>query len=346
MELQLRLTPDEERRLSVRPIDDPRAYDTWLLAMHHGRTFSKEGIDRAIRLTKHALAMIGDNALLYAALGYFYWGRYDFNISHDEETLREAERFAAKALDLSPDLGQAAFAMGLVKYKRGDVQGFVRYALRAWELDRSSDAATFLGFVLVGCVTESRRFADDAVARDPLVFTTIWARAAVDLFAGRFEEAFERLRGAADQLAPGDPFAGWWLAQAAAYAGREADALELAQQMAQMNAGSWSDWCAVLSFALSGDRDGVQALLTRTNLRETARTDEYYPVFLANCLTRVGDHAEALEWLQQAIQWGFTNHRFLARENRFLAPLRSHARFEALMNEARERERAFEVEAR
>lgn len=345
-ELQLKLTPDEERRLAARPIADPWAYDVWLLAMHKGRTFSKEGIDSAIRLTNQALAMIGDNALLYAALGYFYWGLYDFNISHDEATLREAERFAAKALELNPELAQAQFAMGLVRYKRGDMQSFVRYAVRAWQLDRSSDAGSFLGFGLaeVGRITEARRFADDAVARDPLVFTTLWARATVDLFAGNFVEALERLRQAASELAPGDPFAGWWLAQAAAYAGNDAEARLHAEQSAALNTGFWSDWCTLFDLAWSDDRDAVMAMLDRTNLRETASTDEYYPVFLANCLTRVGEHDAALQWLEQAITWGFTNHRFLAEENRLLAPLHGLPRFEALLEDARQRERAFQLD--
>lgn len=344
-ELQVRLTPDEERRLSARPIDDARAYDVWLLAMQQGRTFSKEGIERAIKLTNQALSMIGDNALLYSGLGYFYWGRYDFNISHDDDTLRQAEHFATKSLALDPNLGQALLAMGLVNYKRGDMQSFARHAKRAWELDRSSDASAFLGFCLgeVGRIPEARRYADDAVAKDPLVFTTSWARATVELFDGRFDEAVARLRRAAQDFAPGDPFAGWWLAQFAAYAGSDADAREQSEDVAKMNAGFWSDWCAVFHRSLQQDRNGLQELLSRTNLRDTARTDEYYPLFLANCLARVGDHDEALAWLEQAVRWGFTNHRFLSEHDRFLEPLRGYARFQAVIDDARRREAVFEV---
>jgi hypothetical protein len=55
---------------------------------------------------------------------------------------------------------------------------------------------------------------NDAVARDPLMFVAHFGRAAVDLFDGRVDAARARLRKAADELAPGDAFAGWWLAQA------------------------------------------------------------------------------------------------------------------------------------
>jgi hypothetical protein len=51
----------------------------------------------------------------------------------------------------------------------------------------------------------------------------------------------------------------------------------------------------------------------------------------------------ALEWLERAIVWGFSNHRFLSEHSRFLAPLRGDPRFEALLERAREKERAFVV---
>ena len=93
--------------------------------------------------------------------------------------------------------------------------------------------------------------------------------------------------------------------------------------------------------ALEGDQDRVHDVLNNTNLREMANTDEYYPLFLANALTRAGDTDEALRWLEQAISWGFTNHRFLSHHDRFLEPLRDDQRFQALMETAQERERAF-----
>jgi hypothetical protein len=72
-------------------------------------------------------------------------------------------------------------------------------------------------------------------------------------------------------------------------------------------------------------------------------TDEYFPCYYAACLAWVGEIDEALRWLEQAVSWWFSNHEFLARHNRFLAPLRGDSRFEALINKAREKERTFEV---
>lgn len=343
--LKVTLTPEEKRRLAAAPTSDARAYEAWLRARHEALAFTREGIERALQLTNQALAIVGDNALLYAALGYFGWVAYDFGISHDADTLVRAEASATKALGLNPDLSQARLAMGLVRYKRGDMQGGVRHYERAAELDRNCDALWILGFNLseVGRTVEACRYADEALARDPLTWTTSLGRAAVDLFEGRFEEALSRFRDSVERLAPGEPFSGWWLAQAAAYAGHEDEARTVFEQITKMGAGLWSDFGELGLHALRGDQVRVREVLQTTNLREVARTDEYYPLFLANALAPVGDTDEALEWLEQAISWGFTNHRFLSQHDRFLAPLRGEPRFQALMDRAREKERAFEV---
>ena len=72
-----------------------------------------------------------------------------------------------------------------------------------------------------------------------------------------------------------------------------------------------------------------------------AKTDEWYPNFLATVFARIGDFDRALEYLEYGVAWGFSCHRFLAEYNRFLAPLRGQPRFEALLEKARAQERAF-----
>jgi hypothetical protein len=61
------------------------------------------------------------------------------------------------------------------------------------------------------------------------------------------------------------------------------------------------------------------------------------------CLAKTGDHQGALDWLERAVNWGFYSHRFLSELSPFLAPLRGHPRFDALMRVVREKERAFEA---
>lgn len=62
----------------------------------------------------------------------------------------------------------------------------------------------------------------------------------------------------------------------------------------------------------------------------------------AGC-SHCGWTGEALYWLANAIQLGFLNHRFLATIDPFLAALRGDTRFEALMDRAREKQRALKM---
>jgi non-specific serine/threonine protein kinase len=75
----------------------------------------------------------------------------------------------------------------------------------------------------------------------------------------------------------------------------------------------------------------------------TKATDEYYPLFVANALACVNEFDEALSFVEMAISKGFTNYQFLSQHNRFLAPLRGNARFQQLMELARQKQEAFEI---
>jgi len=340
------LTPDESRRLAARPIGDVRAYDAWLRARNEMLTFTSAGFDHASLLVNRALEIVGENALLRAGQGYFHALAYDFGISHEPETLTSAESHAARALELDPALGLAHLAMGWVRYKRGEYPAALRLFRRAVELDRMTDGLFVLAFGLgeVGRVAEGRRLAEEAVAMDPLNQMSGFARGAVEFFDGRFEEAATWFRRYLDTVAPGAPLLLWWLAQALAYSGREDEARPIFAQVAAAEAGMFSALSTLWAIAADGAGDRLrQALDADDGVQEAARTDEWYPNFIAACLARVGDYEGAIDWLERAVAWAFSNDRFLGEYSPFLAPLRGHPRFEALLERAREKQRAFEV---
>ena len=63
--LKIALTPDDDRQIAERPINDIRAYEYYLRAKHEILTFTEEGLDRGIDLLLRALDLVGENALLY-----------------------------------------------------------------------------------------------------------------------------------------------------------------------------------------------------------------------------------------------------------------------------------------
>jgi len=344
--LKLRLTPDEERQLRSRPIPDVRAYDAYLRAYYEVWTFTPEGFDRAFRLLDQILDQAGEFALIHAGYGWFQALAYDFGISHDPDTLAQAERHATRALELDPALGLAYCALGYVRYKQGDIPAYVKLALRALALDRNTIALWMLAFSLAetGHLAQARRFAEEAVTGDPLNAMSRFAQGAVEFFDGRFEEAASCFRRSLEIIGPGEPILLWWRAQALSYLGREDEAAPYFDKVIATDARPLSALSRLWRLAAGGDRDGFRkALESDTQLIETARTDEWFPNFIAACLARLGDHAGAIEWLERAVGWGFSNHRFLGELSPFLAPLRGDSRFQALLEDARRREKALDV---
>jgi hypothetical protein len=200
-----------------------------------------------------------------------------------------------------------------------------------------------LGAVLaeVGKVDEGRRYADASIDVSPLTFFPWFFRSLVDLFDCRAEDAYIRIRDARNRLAAGEPFAGWWVAQMAAFAGREEDAQKEFDDVARMDGGMWSEFSRLFGCALSADTAAVNRQLEGSRVADVAKTDELYPIIIASALARVGDNVGALDWLERAIGWGFTNDRFLLDGNRFFAPLKREPRFDALIARAREKRMAF-----
>ncbi len=335
--LKIELSPQENKQMAARPIQDSKAYDFWIQAMYEFRKFSGNAIEKGILLVKRALDIEGENARLYASLGYLYWAAYDFGLYYNIDTLNLVDQYASQSLLLNPDNAQALFAKGLSCYKRGDMSGFIRHATPAISLGMESEAQSMYAFILceIGRPDLALPYAEKALESDPLTFLPWWARAATDLFLGKPQEAYHRIRDARNRLAPGEPFAGWWVAQMAAYAGKFEEAYLEFKQVAASDGGMWSDFCSLFKMALDNDKGSVRRHLQETRLKEFAQTDEYYPLFLANALARIGDRDEALKMINQAINWGFCNCIFLSDHNIFLHPLKEDPNFKALIERAR-----------
>ena len=335
------LTPEEDRRLAARPFEDVRALDCYLRAMQHVRTFTEANLDRALQLIDNARSMVGERALLCAALALIHWQYHNAGIRLDEETLRAADASADRAVELDAELSAGFLAKGLVAYTRGRMADAARHFAHAGRLDANSDALTFLSYVcaLADRPDLARAYADQAIDVDPLNPWALWGRGMCEFVCGDLPAAVDRFRtGIA--LAPEDPLLMFFMTAAHVYSGRNGEALALIGQIAERWP-SYTPWASMYAGALRGDREAVCAAVA--DLEAYAARDKEMSWQCASCLAAVGERDEALQWLANAIKLGFVNHRFLATRDTFLAPLRGDPRFEGLMDQAREKQRAFEV---
>ena len=84
----------------------------------------------------------------------------------------------------------------------------------------------------------------------------------------------------------------------------------------------------------------MDALVT-PSLEATVTRDGQSAWNVAACYAKLGDRA--LSWLEDAISRDLIPVQFLAIVDPFMASLRGDPRFEALMDQARARQRSFEV---
>ncbi len=337
--LKERLGPEDSQRIGHRATQDTRVLEAWMRAMYEGRSWTQEGILNGFRIAEEALAKLGEDALLHAALGYLHYAEYDFGLRFEEAALKDAEAHSLRAIELCPELSQAHLAMGLVHYKRGNLAGFLRSSGRAVALERNGDALAWhaLALVELGRRDSALLHADEAISRDPLTWWCHAVRGIVDLCDGQLEALAARHRDTVPRLAPEEPVARWWLAMAESYAGHVDQAIPAFRFVEDMDAGIFSDFSRLERLVLQGQAAPALEFLDASRLRDVARTDEYFPLVLANCLALAGHREEALDWLDQSICWLMVDPGF-HRNNPHLRALHGVPRFEALMVKARERQ--------
>ena len=101
--LKMRLSPEEDRKLAARPIDNVEAFECYQRARYEIYKFTGDGLDRARELIETAIALVGDNELLYASLGTLYWQYVNAAIKPDDGYIERAEELARKVFSLNPD---------------------------------------------------------------------------------------------------------------------------------------------------------------------------------------------------------------------------------------------------
>jgi tetratricopeptide (TPR) repeat protein len=212
--LSVTLTPEEQRRLSGRPTSDPRALDAWFRVRHVILGLTKPELDCARQLASEALALAGDYAPLHAALGWVLVNYSYLDIDLDEKTLARAEYHAARALELEPELAHGHYVRSFARCQRGNVQGAVESLKTGLAIERHGDLLSALGYFVAeaGRTAEARRYADEAIAVDPLIWWRHGVRAYADLLSGDIHEAHARTSESVERHGAGQPFPLFWMA--------------------------------------------------------------------------------------------------------------------------------------
>ncbi len=276
--------------------------------------WTQEPIERARRFFSAGLEILGENALLHAGLGFA-----SFRLAHIvpgamDDYMREAADSAQRSLDLDPDLVTAHVLSGLVDWKRGSIGSALRHFKDALQADPDDDDAltwAVFCFAEVGDLEFVELHVNRLVLVDPLNSLTRFVEGVAALLGARLTEASDAFeKSLALDSGPGSTNTVAFAAFTDFRLGNVEDARERLQQMAQMGQDDvWTHLGAGLLAAIEG-----QPIQLPEHVVNDSRKDETFSWFIAECYSILGRNEEVIEWLDHALEWGFSNVSFLTGE--------------------------------
>lgn len=342
--LQLQLTAEERQQLAARPVGNLHAYECYLQARQAAFRWRQDAIDLAVRLLHNGLAVVGDNAELYAALGRVHLQYREAGIDLSERPLRDAEHCAQKVLALDSWSASGIQLRGWIHYSNARIQEAVRDLKRAHEVDPNNpDTLALLSncYLISGRVSFARPLIDQLLAVDPLTPLTRCMPGFADLMEGNLRAAVAPYRQMVE-MDPGNPMARLFYAGILALNGRSSEVSAIAETVPpQVKDTIPARLTLFLAHALAGDQSAALAVLT-PEVEAIANATDVLPRFLAQGYAAASMPDRAIHWLSIAVDRGFINYPFLAYHDPFLKTLRKEPGWRPLLARVRERWEAFE----
>ena len=317
--LAVRLSEDEQKRLTKRYTENTEAYQLYLKGRFDWNKYTEEGFMKSIEFFKQALEKDPNYALAYSGLADSYSLLGEASFLPPKESFQNARIYAEKALKLDEALSEAHLSLGIVKlFYNWDVPGAARELLRAKELDSHNvQVYHFNGHRLE---FESRF--EEAIAEfergvdvDPtnLIINTELANAYY--FARQFDAAVAQCRKTLE-LDPNFATASVWLAQAYEQKGMYQEALTELNKVRAV-AETWSFFIAEVGCSEAGLGHRAEAEKSIKELEERMTREYVDPSLIAYIYIVLGDKDQAFAWLEKGYQERSGNMPWIKIEPKF-----------------------------
>ncbi len=329
--IQVKLTPYEQKLLSDKPPVNPEAYDAYLKGNFNWYKLTPQSLETALKYYELAVQLDSGYALGYAGIALVWIGRAQNGYIPYTKALKEIKPVAAKALKLDSTLAEVHYTLGTVK-----AWGEWKWQQSANEFEKAikinpnfAEARISYSHLLfyLNRPEEGMNQIKQALKLDPFnsLFQGFYA---MDLmFARRFDDAIKVLEKIL-LIAPHDPIA--------------LSTLKSAYHQEHLYKKALEVWR--ISFEASGDREAVD-LLNKGNAEggysaalkkiaelmiQRSKTRFVTPWQIATLYTRAGMNKEALDWLEKAYDAHDPNMPYLSVDPIF-DKIRDNTRFKMLI---------------
>jgi TolB-like protein len=331
-EINVQLTPGEQARLTSAQSVNPEAHDAYLKGRYFFNRPSDENLSKAIKQFEEAVRLDSSFAPAYSGLSDAYlWAAFNEGVITATEGKSKAKAAAEKALALNPASAEAHTSLANYKsWYEHDWAGAEKEFRRAIELNPNLAFAHDQFGLTLACqgrfdesIVEGRR----AVELDPLDPAIAIDNTMALVGQGQFQKAQDEARRGAE-LDPTFFFPqmqfGWFDLQQ----GNARAAVPKLEKAAAMEAPPFVT--AYLGYAYGAAGDKAKALATIEEIKKKGVGNFVPPFNLALVYLGLGDHALALDYLEQA-QAADSQWMMYLKVDRIFDPLRADPRFVALM---------------
>ena len=333
-EVQVKLTRSEEAQLSRGRSVHPEAHEAYLKGRHLWNQRTPEALQRAIEYFQRAVERDPSYAPAHSGIADCYNMLADNSLIAPSQAFTLAEASARRALALDPELAEAHTSLAYVYNDYyWDWDEAERLFKKSIELDRGY--ATGHQWYCTLLVTQ-RRFdeafahGEEAVKLDPLsriLYTTVGD---CYYYARRFDESIAWY-GKAIDFSPDYVQVRFDLGRSLEQAGRYEDALIEYEIGLGLSGGDRTVSPALACcYGFSGRHEESRRILAA--MKERAREHYVAPYSIASVHASLGEHDEALAWLERAFVAHDRAMVYLSVNPRFDA-FRDTPRFQALLQQ-------------
>jgi TolB-like protein/Tfp pilus assembly protein PilF len=319
--LRLKLTGEEEQRLTKRYTENAEAYQLYLKGLYQLYKSTREGSLRAREYFQQAIDKDPGYALAYAGLAVIYVYQSDLPARVEMPKARAA---AGKALELDDHLAEAHISMGLVNlWYDWDWAAAGKHFERALSLNPAYPLAHFEHgnyLAALGQPNEAVAEAKRTIELDPVTPLFSSGLAAQLYFARRFDESIEQDRKTLDM----DPdYARSHFGLGVTYTAKGMYREALAEFEKQP--GGWGKPLVAYTYARLGER--AQAVRILEELKARSKQQSVSPFGFAIIYLGLGKKDQAFEWLEKSYQERELIFLSTLKLDPMWDPLRSDPRF-------------------
>ena len=335
--LDVSLSEEDVQRVSSRQPEDARILELVMKVQHETGQLSPEAFARAEALLDREDELVRTSPRLMAMKANLLFQSVNFGFATDEERIEEARRLAETAVARDPDCASAYTALAWIHAGRfrQPVVG-IEHAERAYGLD-STDLWARIFIVVYPLLLGRPRTVDPEEVIEKMLFEDpLWppAHAASSVYhtsRGQWARAVE-LMDRSLELEWNPSFA---VTQATCLLqfDRRAEAERVLERLLT-ETGPMARLAQGFYHGIRGDREAALGALD-DEVFDWARPDGEYSWHVARVYTLIDEQAEALRWLDRAVDGQLLNWRLLAEHDLILEPLRGHPDFGGIIERAR-----------